>query len=124
MSTFTRLSGRAQRNTVTGLATSMNTATTATPPEVFVNQCEIDLCAQQDEDEHTHDQGRGQHEVVQLLLLAFLHRESKCVLVANHDSEHEYGHETARLQAVGTKVPITAMSDTTGAYSCRKPKLS
>ena len=38
----------------------MNTATTTTPPaEILAHQAEIDLRAEQDEDEQAHDEGRG-----------------------------------------------------------------
>ena len=70
---------------------------------VSAHQGEIDLGAEQDENEQAHDEGRGQHKFVELLRFARLHPEAERLLVAEHDAEHEYRHEAAGLQPSAAK---------------------
>ena len=59
-----RRSGSAHRKTVAGRATSISTVTTATPPsQNIAHQGEIDLRAEQDENEQAHDERRGQDDI-------------------------------------------------------------
>ena len=71
---------------------------------VSADQGEIDLGAEQDENEQPHDERGGQHIFVELLRLAGLHPEAERFLVAEHDAEHKDRHEAAGLQAVGGEI--------------------
>ena len=71
---------------------------------VLPHQGEIDLRAEQDEDEDAHDERRGQHELVELLRFARLHAEAERLLVAEHDAEHEHRHEAGGVQAARAEI--------------------
>ena len=70
----------------------------------MAHQREIDLRAEQNENEQPHDERRGQHIFLELLRFAGLHLEPERLLVSEHDAEHENRHEAAGLQTVGREI--------------------
>ncbi len=72
--------------------------------EIAAHEAEIDLGAEQDEDEGPEDQGGGGDEILHFFLFVVFHPESEHVLVAEQDAENEYRHEAAGVKAVRAEV--------------------
>src|SRR5205823_7033812 len=64
-------------------------------PQVTVHQAEIDLAAEQDENKQPHDECGRLHILIESLRLGSDHFESERILIAEHDAENEYRHESA-----------------------------